>query len=502
VNDRFRTISHVIGGAIVDDEPPAWGDVFDPARGTVTGRVALGGADAVDRAVAAALDAQPAWRDTPLGARQQVLLQLVRLVEEHRDELADLVTGEHGKTLADAHGEIDAGLDVARFACGIPHLLKGEFSENVSRGLDTYSIRQPLGVVAGITPFNFPVMVPMWMFPIAVACGNAFVLKPSEKDPSAGNLLAELAVRAGLPPGVLNVVHGGAPAVEALLAHPHVAAISFVGSTPVARHVYAAAAARGKRVQALGGAKNHLVVLPDADLDAAADALVSAAYGSAGERCMAISVAVAVGDVGDALRERLVQRIEKLRTADGREGATDMGPLVTPQHLARVSGYVQAGVEAGADLVVDGRDVRVPGREAGFFLAPTLFDHVRPDMSVYTDEIFGPVLVMVRVGSLEEAVALINSGDHGNGTSVFTRSGPAARAFQNGIEVGMVGINVPIPVPVPYYSFGGWKQSLFGDSGQYGEDGVRFFTRRKVVTTRWGDPASGVDMRFPAARRG
>jgi malonate-semialdehyde dehydrogenase (acetylating)/methylmalonate-semialdehyde dehydrogenase len=501
VNDQLKTINHVIGGAPVPDEPPAWGDVFDPARGIVTGRVAMGGADAVDRAVKVALDAQPGWRDTPLGARQQVLLQLVRLVEEHRDELAELITGEHGKTLADAHGEINAGLDVAKFACGIPHLLKGEFSENVSRGLDTYSIRQPLGVVAGITPFNFPVMVPMWMFPIAIACGNAFVLKPSEKDPSAGNLLADLAVRAGLPPGVLNVLHGGAPAVEALLAHPDVSAISFVGSTPIARHVYATAAAHGKRVQALGGAKNHLVVLPDADLDAAADALVSAAYGSAGERCMAISVAVAVGDVAEPLREKLVQRIGTLRTADGRDGSADMGPLVTAQHLARVSGYVQAGADAGADLVVDGRAVQVPGRENGFFLAPTLFDHVRPDMTIYTDEIFGPVLVMLRVGTLDEAIDLINSGDHGNGTSVFTRSGAAARAFQHGIEVGMVGINVPIPVPVPYYPFGGWKQSLFGDAGQYGEDGVQFYTRRKVVTTRWADAVSGVDMRFPAAQR-
>jgi malonate-semialdehyde dehydrogenase (acetylating) / methylmalonate-semialdehyde dehydrogenase len=500
VNEQLETINHVIGGAPVDDEPPEWGAVYDPARGIVSGRVAMGGADSVDRAVKVALDAQPAWRETPAGARQQVLLQLVRLIEEHRGELAELVTGEHGKTLADAHAEIDAGLDVARFASGIPHLLKGEFSENVSRGLDTYSIHQPLGVVAGITPFNFPVMVPMWMFPIAVACGNAFVLKPSEKDPSAGNLLADLAVRAGLPPGVLNVVHGGAPAVDALLAHPDVSAISFVGSTPIARYVYATGAAHGKRVQALGGAKNHLVVLPDADLDAAADALVSAAYGSAGERCMAISVAVAVGDIAEPLRDRLVERIGRLRTADGREQTADVGPLVTPAHLARVSGYVKEGVDAGADLVVDGRQVRVPGREDGFFLAPTLFDHVRPEMTIYTDEIFGPVLVMLRLGTLDEAIDLINSGDHGNGTSVFTGSGAAARAFQHGIEVGMVGINVPLPVPVPYYSFGGWKQSLFGDSGQYGEDGVRFFTRRKVVTARWGNPPSGVDMRFPAAR--
>ncbi|OLT00120.1 methylmalonate-semialdehyde dehydrogenase (acylating) [Pseudonocardia sp. CNS-004] len=501
MNDQLSTVNHFIGGSVVDDEPPSWGHVFDPARGAVAARVAMGGAAAVDRAVKVALDAQAGWRDTPLGARQQVMLQLVRLVEEHRDELAELITGEHGKTLADAQGEIGAGLDVAKFATGIPHLMKGEFSENVSRGFDTYSIRQPLGVVAGITPFNFPVMVPMWMFPIAVACGNAFVLKPSEKDPSAGNLLADLAVRAGLPPGVLNVVHGGAPAVEALLAHPDVAAISFVGSTPIARHVYATAAQHGKRVQALGGAKNHLVVLPDADLDAAADALVSAAYGSAGERCMAISVAVAVGDVGEALRERLVQRIGKLRTADGREQSTDMGPLVTPEHLARVSGYVQAGVDAGADLVVDGRDPHVDGREDGFFLAPTLFDHVRPDMTIYTDEIFGPVLVMLRVDTLDEAIDMINSGDHGNGTSVFTRSGAAARTFQNRIEVGMVGVNVPIPVPVPYYPFGGWKQSLFGESGQYGEDGVRFFTRRKVVTTRWAESTGGVDLRFPAAQR-
>jgi malonate-semialdehyde dehydrogenase (acetylating) / methylmalonate-semialdehyde dehydrogenase len=499
-----KTIQHYLRGALVEDEPEAWGDVHDPAVGTVSGRVMLGGAATVDRAVKVASDAQAAWQEESLGSRQQVILELIRLIEAHRDDLALLVTSEHGKTLADARAEVTAGLDVAKFAAGIPHLLKGDYSENVSRGIDTYSIRQPLGVVAGITPFNFPVMVPMWMIPLAIACGNAFVLKPSEKDPSASNLLAELAAKAGLPAGVLNVVHGGAPAVEALLAHPDVSAVSFVGSTPVARHVYETAARHGKRVQALGGAKNHLVVLPDADLDAAADALVSAAYGSAGERCMAISVAVAVGEVGDALRERIVARIGGLTTADGRDDGTDMGPLVTADHLRRVSGYVQAGADAGADVVVDGRDVRVPGRENGFFLAPTLLDHVHPEMSVYTDEIFGPVLVMLRVASLDEAIALINGGEYGNGVSVFTHDGGAARRFQHAVQVGMVGLNVPIPVPIPYFPFGGWKRSLFGDAGQYGEDGIRFFTRRKVVTSRWTESSgsssgSRVDLRFPAS---
>jgi malonate-semialdehyde dehydrogenase (acetylating)/methylmalonate-semialdehyde dehydrogenase len=498
---RVKTIQHYIGGSYSDDEPESWGEVHDPALGEVSGRVALAGAAVVDRAVKVALDAQAAWQEESLGTRQQVILELIRLLETHRDDLARLITGEHGKTLADARAEVNAGLEVAKFAAGIPHLLKGEFSENVSRGVDTYSIRQPLGVVAGITPFNFPVMVPMWMIPIAVTTGNAFVLKPSEKDPSASNLLAELAVKAGLPAGVLNVVHGGAAAVEALLAHPDVSAVSFVGSTPVARRVYETAAQHGKRVQALGGAKNHLVVLPDADLDAAADALVSAAYGSAGERCMAVSVAVAVGETGDALRDRLVERIGRLTTADGRAEGTDMGPLVTADHLRRVSGYVQAGADAGADLVVDGRGVRVPERENGFFLAPTLLDHVQPDMSVYTDEIFGPVLVMLRVSTLEEAIALINGGEYGNGVSVFTRDGVAARRFQHAVQVGMIGVNVPIPVPIPYFPFGGWKRSLFGDAGQYGEDGIRFFTRRKVVTTRWADTSgSRIDMRFPAAR--
>ncbi|MFI5609985.1 CoA-acylating methylmalonate-semialdehyde dehydrogenase [Amycolatopsis sp. NPDC051903] len=495
----MKNIQHFVGGAPVQAEPPAWADVHDPALGSVSGRVALGDTGIVDQAVKVALDAQGAWGEESLGARQQVMLEFIRLVERDRDALAEIVTGEHGKTIADARAEVNAGLDVAKFAAGIPHLLKGEFSENVSRGVDTYSIRQPLGVVAGITPFNFPVMVPMWMFPLAIACGNAFVLKPSEKDPSAANRLAELAVEAGLPAGVLNVVHGSAPAVDALLEHPDVDAVSFVGSTPVARYIYETAARHGKRVQALGGAKNHLVVLPDADLDAAADALVSAAYGSAGERCMAISVGVAVGGVGDALRERLIARIGSLSTGDGRDEGADMGPLVTADHLRRVSGYVQAGADAGAELVVDGRDVRVPGREDGFFLAPTLLDHVRPDMTVYTDEIFGPVLSMLRVDTLEDAVGLINGSEYGNGVSLFTRDGVAARRFQHTVQAGMVGLNVPIPVPIPYFPFGGWKHSLFGDSGQYGEDGIRFFTRRKVVTSRWAPPAgSRVDLRFPA----
>jgi malonate-semialdehyde dehydrogenase (acetylating)/methylmalonate-semialdehyde dehydrogenase len=497
--NRVKTINHYIDGTPVETEPPAWGDVYNPARGRVSGKVAMGGADAVAAAVRAGLAAQPDWAEASLGTRQQVLLDLVRLIQENRDRLADLVTAEHGKTLADAHGEINAGLDVAKFATGIPHLLKGEFSENVSRGIDTYSIRQPLGVVAGITPFNFPVMVPMWMFPIAIACGNAFVLKPSEKDPSASNELAGLALRAGVPPGILNVVHGGVDAVNAILSHEDISAVSFVGSTPVARHIYETAAAHGKRVQALGGAKNHLVVLPDADLDAAADALISAAYGSAGERCMAISVAVAVGDVGDELRDRLVARMGKLATADGAEPGTDMGPLVTAEHLAKVRGYVQAGTDAGADLVVDGRDVAVPERSGGFFLAPTLFDHVRPEMSVYTDEIFGPVLVMLRVSTLDEAIELINNSEYGNGVSVFTRDGVAARRFQHAVHVGMIGLNVPIPVPIPYFPFGGWKRSLFGDAGQYGEDGIRFFTRRKVVTSRWAETGGGLDLRFGAS---
>jgi malonate-semialdehyde dehydrogenase (acetylating) / methylmalonate-semialdehyde dehydrogenase len=497
----MKTINHHIGGAVVGTEPAAWGDLHNPAYGRVSGKVAMGGVEAVADAVAVGMAAQLDWADAALGTRQQVLLDLVRLVRENRDDLAAIITAEHGKTLADAHGEINAGLDVAKFAVGIPHLMKGEFSENVSRGIDTYSIRQPLGVVAGITPFNFPVMVPMWMFPIAVACGNAFVLKPSEKDPSAANALTELALRAGLPPGILNVVHGGADAVNAILTHPDIEAVSFVGSTPVARHVYETAAAHGKRVQALGGAKNHLVVLPDADLDAAADALVSSAYGSSGERCMAISVAVAVGDVGDALREKLVSRIGKLVTADGAEPGTDMGPLVTAGHLDRVRGYVSAGADEGAELVVDGRDVSVPERSGGYYLAPTLFDHVRPEMSIYTDEIFGPVLVLLRVPTVDDAIALINGGEYGNGVSLYTESGAAARRFQHAIQVGMIGLNVPIPVPMPYFPFGGWKKSLFGDAGQYGEDGVRFFTRRKVVTSRWVAATGGVDLRFPGGDR-
>ncbi|MEV0797522.1 CoA-acylating methylmalonate-semialdehyde dehydrogenase [Kribbella sp. NPDC050281] len=493
----MKTINHYIGGGPVAEAPPVWTDVHDPALGAVSGRVALGGGEAITHAVRVAGDAQAEWGTASLGRRQQVLLDFVRLVQENRDALAATITSEHGKTLADAQGEINAGLDVAKFAAGIPHLMKGEFSENVSRGVDTYSIRQPLGVVAGITPFNFPVMVPMWMFPIAVACGNAFVLKPSEKDPSASNELAALAERAGLPPGVLNVVHGGADAVNSILTHPDIAAVSFVGSTPVARHVYETAAAHGKRVQALGGAKNHLVVLPDADLDAAADALVSAAYGSAGERCMAISVAVAVGDIGDALREKLVTRIGKLSVVDGRVTGADMGPLVTAEHLDKVRGYVAAGVEAGADLVVDGRAAELPTE--GYFLAPTLFDHVDESMSIYRDEIFGPVLVMLRADSLDEAIGLVNANEYGNGVSVFTRDGVAARRFQHAVQVGMIGLNVPIPVPIPYFPFGGWKKSLFGDAGQYGEDGVRFFTRRKVVTSRWAETGGGLDLRFPGA---
>ncbi|TXF13066.1 CoA-acylating methylmalonate-semialdehyde dehydrogenase [Pelomicrobium methylotrophicum] len=476
-----------IGGQRVEPCTERSSEVTNPATGAVIRRVPLCGSVDVDRAVAAAGAAFPAWRNTPPLRRARILTRFRELMEAHRDELARLITEEHGKTLADAAGSVQRGLEVIEFASGAPHLLKGEHAQDVGRGVDCHSLLQPLGVCVGITPFNFPAMVPLWMFPVAIACGNTFVLKPSEKVPSASLRMAELFKEAGLPDGVFNVIHGDKEAVDGLLAHPDVRAVSFVGSTPVARYVYETAARHGKRVQALGGAKNHAVVLPDADLDFAADALVGAAYGSAGERCMAISAVVAVGDAGDALVERIAERARSLKVGPGTEPGVEMGPLVSRAHRDRVKRYVDQGEAEGAKLVVDGRNLRVPGHENGFFLGPTLFDHVTPAMSIYKDEIFGPVLVVVRARSFDEAVELVNRNPYGNGTAIFTRSGAAARRFQSEIEVGMVGINVPIPVPMAFFSFGGWKQSLFGDLHVHGMEGVYFYTRTKVVTTRWSE---------------
>ncbi|MCP2261179.1 malonate-semialdehyde dehydrogenase (acetylating) / methylmalonate-semialdehyde dehydrogenase [Streptoalloteichus tenebrarius] len=494
----MNRISHWIGGKPWDGVAERVGEVCDPATGEVTGRVDLAGPAEVDLAVDAAARAFPGWRDASLARRTSVLFAFRELLNARRRELAEVVTAEHGKVLADAEGEVRRALEVVEYACGVPALLRGGFSENVSTGVDVFSIRQPLGVVAVVSPFNFPAMVPLWFAPLAVACGNAVVLKPSEKDPSAANLLAAWWAEAGLPEGVLNVVHGDRVAVDRLLEHPDVRAVSFVGSTPVARHVYETGTRHGKRVQALGGAKNHMVVLPDADLDLAADAAVSAGFGSAGERCMAISVVVAVDPVGDELVERIRQRVAAVRVGDGRRPGCEMGPLVTRAHRDRVVGYLDAGVAAGATLAVDGRDHPVDGDERGFWLGPTVFDHVTPEMPVYTDEIFGPVLSVVRVGSYDEALRLVNTNPYGNGTAIFTNDGGAARRFQNEVEVGMVGVNVPIPVPVAYYSFGGWKASLFGDAHAYGPDGVHFLTRGKVVTSRWLDPShGGVNLGFP-----
>jgi malonate-semialdehyde dehydrogenase (acetylating)/methylmalonate-semialdehyde dehydrogenase len=493
----MRRITHWIDGKPFAGSGDRVGEVFDPALGVVAAEVDYASPGVVDEAVAAASRAFDAWRSSSLAQRSKVLFAFRELVAAHNDELADRITAEHGKVVADAAGEVQRGLEVVEFACGIPHLLKGGFSENVSTRVDSYSLRQPLGVVGVISPFNFPAMVPMWFFPIAIACGNTVVLKPSEKDPSAAVLMAELWAQAGLPGGVFNVVHGDRVAVDRLLSHPDVAAVSFVGSTPVARHVYETGTSHGKRVQALGGAKNHMVVLPDADLDLAADAAVNAGFGSAGERCMAISAVVAVDPVGDDLVARIAERMAGLRTGDGRRGC-DMGPLVTAAHRDRVASYLTAGASAGATLVVDGRAVEPDGAAEGFWLGPSLFDHVDPSMSVYTDEIFGPVLSVVRVPSYDAALELVNANPYGNGTAIFTNDGGAARRFQNEAQIGMIGINVPIPVPMAYYSFGGWKSSLFGDSHAHGTEGVHFYTRGKVVTARWLDPShGGVDLGFP-----
>ena len=494
----LATVTHWIDGRAWDGPVERWGDVTNPATGERCARVAFGGPDVVDAAVASATRAAAAWRAASLAVRARVMFAFRELLERHKLELAALLTREHGKVAADALGEVNRGLEVVEFACGLPQLLKGEFSEGISSSVDSYSIRQPLGVVAGITPFNFPAMVPMWMYPLAIACGNAFVLKPSEKDPSAANFSAELLAKAGLPAGVFNVVHGDKAAVDAILAHPGIQAVSFVGSTPIARYIYENATRAGKRVQALGGAKNHMVVLPDADLELAADSAVSAGYGSAGERCMAISVLVAVGDVADRLLPKIRERIARLKVGPGDQPGMEMGPLVTREHHARVAGYVDTGVAEGARLLEDGRRLKVPGHEGGFFLGPCLFDGVTPDMTIYKDEIFGPVLSVVRCEGYEQALALVNSNPWANGVAIFTNDGGAARRFQNEVQVGMVGINVPIPVPMAYYSFGGWKASLFGDAHVHGREGVHFYTRGKVVTARWPEPQHrGVNLGFP-----
>jgi malonate-semialdehyde dehydrogenase (acetylating)/methylmalonate-semialdehyde dehydrogenase len=478
-------VHHYIEGKHAESTSGRWGDVYNPATGERSRRVAFAASAEVNRAVRAAAAAFPAWAATPPLTRARILFKFRELLNREADALARLITSEHGKVLSDAAGEVVRGAEVVEFACGIPHLLKGEFTEQVGRGIDSWSLRQPLGVCAGITPFNFPAMVPMWMFPVALACGNTFVLKPSERDPSAGIRIAELLTEAGSPPGVFNVVNGDKEAVDALLQHPDVAAVSSVGSTPVAQYIYATAAESGKRVQALGGAKNHMVVMPDADLDQATDALMGAAYGSAGERCMAVSVAVAVGGAGDKLMDKLVPRVRALKIGPGTDPEAEMGPLVTRQHLDRVRSYVDLGVAEGARLVVDGRGLKLQGYENGFFLGGTVFDDVKPSMRIYKEEIFGPVLSVVRSPDFEDAVKLVNDHEYANGVAIFTRDGDAAREFTSRIQIGMVGVNVPIPVPMAFHSFGGWKRSLFGDMAVHGMEGVRFYTRLKTVTARW-----------------
>jgi malonate-semialdehyde dehydrogenase (acetylating)/methylmalonate-semialdehyde dehydrogenase len=495
-------VGHLIAGQAVAGASGRLGDVYDPATGKVTKQVAFASKQEVDAAVAAAAAAFPAWAATPSARRAKVMFKFKQLLEAHADELARIVTSEHGKVVSDAAGSVARGIENVDFATAIPQLQKGEYSDTVGTGIDVYSLRQPVGVCVGITPFNFPAMVPLWMFPLAISCGNTFVLKPSERDPSCAMRIAQLAHEAGLPPGVLNVVNGDKEAVEALITHPRVAAVSFVGSTPVAEYIHRTASAGGKRVQALGGAKNHAVVMPDADLDQAADALMGAAYGSAGERCMAISVGVAVGDaVADALVARLRERLARLQVRPGTDPKAEMGPLVTKEHLARVVGYVELGVKEGATLVVDGRGLQVPGGEGGYFLGGCLFDRVTPAMRIYREEIFGPVLAVVRVPNAEKALQLINDHEYGNGTAIFTRDGDVAREFVARVQAGMVGVNVPIPVPVGYHSFGGWKRSIFGDHSIYGAEGVHFYTRLKTVTSRWPSAVSkGPEFVFPTMK--
>lgn len=497
-----RVLPHYIGGGPVAASGNRLGDIFNPASGALQARVPLASEADVNAAVAAAKGAWPAWAETSPLKRARILFKFKQLLDEHTDELAELITREHGKVFSDARGEVTRGIEVVEFACGIPNLLKGEYTDQIGGGIDNWSMRQPLGVVAGITPFNFPVMVPCWMFPVALACGNTFVLKPSERDPSSSVRLAELLKEAGLPDGVFNVVHGDKIAVDALVAHRDVEALSFVGSTPIAEYIYAEGTKRGKRVQALGGAKNHLVVMPDANLGQAVDALIGAAYGSAGERCMAISIAVAVGHIADELIERLTPRVKALKIENGMQADAEMGPLVTGTHRAKVVSYVNKGIEEGAQLVVDGRTFEPKAEhQQGFFLGGTLFDHVTSDMTIYTDEIFGPVLGVVRVPDFASAVELINAHEYGNGVACFTSDGGIARAFARQIKVGMVGINVPIPVPMAWHSFGGWKRSLFGDHHAYGAEGVRFYTRYKSVMQRWPDSiAKGSEFTMPVAK--
>jgi malonate-semialdehyde dehydrogenase (acetylating) / methylmalonate-semialdehyde dehydrogenase len=493
-----KPINHWISGGRAVGASGRTSPVFNPATGEQSGAVDLASAAEVDRAVQAAQAAYPAWRALSLAKRAELFFAIRELFHARRKDLARFLTAEHGKVLSDAMGEVTRGLEVIEFCCGIPHLLKGGMTEQASTGIDVYSIRQPLGVVAGITPFNFPAMVPMWMWAPALACGNTFILKPSEKDPSASVYTAELLKEAGLPDGVFNVVHGDKVAVDALIEHPDVAAISFVGSTPIAKYVYETATARGKRCQALGGAKNHMIVLPDADIDMAADAAVSAAYGSAGERCMAVSLVVAVGEAADPLVAAIKERIPKVKVGDGMDAASEMGPLITREHRDKVASYIDSGADEGATVVTDGRE---GAPDDGFFLAPSLLDNVTPQMKAYQDEIFGPVLGVTRVATYDEAVTLVNENPYGNGTAIFTRDGGVARRFQFEVQAGMVGINVPVPVPVAYYSFGGWKASLFGDRHIYGPEGIDFYTRSKVVTSRWPDPAtSKVDLGFPQTR--
>jgi malonate-semialdehyde dehydrogenase (acetylating)/methylmalonate-semialdehyde dehydrogenase len=495
----IKRITHWIDGKPVPGESGRSGPVYNPATGEQTGAVDFATVEEVGRAVEAAKRAFPAWRSLSLSRRTELFFRIRALLDEHRDDIARFLTAEHGKVFSDAKGEVARGIEVVEYCCGIPELMKGEFSEQASTGIDVYSIRQPLGVVAGITPFNFPAMVPMWMWAPALACGNAFVLKPSEKDPSASNYVAELLAEAGVPAGVFNVIHGDKVAVDALLTHHDVAGVSFVGSTPIASYVYETGTKHGKRVQALGGAKNHMIVLPDADIDMAADAAVSAGYGSAGERCMAVSMLVAVGGAGDALVDAIRERLPKVKVGDGMQPDSEMGPLVTREHRDKVASYIDKGAEEGARVVADGRESS-PGGD-GFWLGVTLLDDVKPDMDVYRDEIFGPVLGVTRVDTYDEAVRLVNENPYGNGVALFTRDGGVARQFQFEVEAGMVGINVPIPVPVAYYSFGGWKASLFGDTHVYGPDAIHFYTRGKVVTSRWPDPAtSQVDLGFPQTR--
>ena len=494
-------VDHVIRDR-APNAPESRSAIFNPAIGEVSGYLALGGAPEVDQAVEAALDAFPGWAATPPHVRARVLFRFRDLIERDLDRLAAVITAEHGKVLSDAKGELIRGLEVVEFACGIPQMLKGDFSEQVGAGIDAVSFRQPLGVVAGITPFNFPAMVPMWMFPVALACGNAFILKPSERDPTLANEFAALLDKAGLPPGVFQVVHGGKPVVDALLDHSGIDAVSFVGSTPIAEYVHRRGTAAGKRVQALGGAKNHMVVMPDADLDKAVDALMGAAYGSAGERCMAISVAVPVGqETADALVERLAPRVRTLKVGPGTDPEAEMGPLVTREHADKVLGYIDAGVAEGAELVVDGRDLSIQGYEKGFFVGGSLFDRVTPEMRIYREEIFGPVLSIVRSQSFEEALELVNAHEFGNGTALFTRDGDTAQAFMSRVRAGMVGVNVPIPVPMAFHSFGGWKRSLFGDHHIHGPEGVRFYTRLKTATLRWPKGIrAGADFVMPTLR--